>query len=241
MDTMLKYSVLLVLAMLLSSCSKDDPEHASGIIELPPFNEIQVNSVFHIFLKQDTAFSIQIHGNKEITDEVRYTVENGILTLTNEFRKMWINPEDHTVELYISADQPKKIMVNETSFIETVNPIITGKFGLVTGNKYAEARLELNCDTFYFWNNFPCGGKLTLEGNTRVLAIWNYIIMSVDAGDLTTGYAWVENHSKGDCIVNVKEKLEYSIYGRGNIYLYGKPGEIILKERTGSGELVRME
>jgi hypothetical protein len=241
MDTVLKYPFLLVLATLLASCSKNDPEQASDFIKLPPFNEIQVNSVFHIFLKQDTAFSIHILGNKEIIEGVRYTVENGILSLANESRRMWLKPEDHIVELTISADQPQKIMVNETCFIETVNPIITEKFGLVAGNKYAEARLELNCDTFYYWNNFPCGGKLSLEGNTRVLCIWNYVIMSVDARDLTTGYALVENHSKGDCIVNVREKLEYSIYGKGNIYLYGNPDEIILNERTSSGELIRVE
>ena len=227
--------------MVFASCGADDPEQATEFSVLPPFNEIHVNSVFHIILEQDTSFSIRLSGNKEMMEGVKYTVENGILTLTNESRMAWLKPEDHLVELHIRADRTKRIMVTETCFIETVNPIITEEFGLVTGNKYAEANLELNNNIFYCWNNFPCGGKLTLEGNTQSLRIWNYVIMSVDARNLTTRHALVENYSKGDCTVNVKEIMEYSIFGEGNIYLYGNPNEIVPKEITGSGELLRME
>ncbi|MBN2274446.1 MAG: DUF2807 domain-containing protein [Bacteroidales bacterium] len=215
--------------------------YTSDCIALPPFEEVQVKSVFHIYLKQDTAYSITIRGNREFTEGVRYEVENDLLILSNETRMMWMNPENHIVEIYISADRPKKIMAEEACFIETVNPVITEEFGFVCGNKYAEARFELDNAIFYFWNNFPCGGRLTLEGKTQSLRLWNYVIMSVDAINLITSHAFVENHSKGDCFVNVTGQLQYSIHGTGNIVLYGNPDEIVLLEKTSSGELIRME
>jgi hypothetical protein len=236
----MKYICLITLTVVFASCSEENNEQVSEFADLPPFSEIQVNHVFHIFLQQDTSFSIRISGNREIIEGVRYIVENGVLTLTNESGMMWIKPENHKVELWIRADRLKKVTINEASFVETANPIITEEFGLVTGNKYAEAKLELDNAIFYFWNNFPCGGKLTLMGNTQSLRIWNYVIMSVDARHLAARNALIDNYSKGDCIVNVQEKIEYSIHGTGNIYLYGDPEEIILQERTGSGQLIRM-
>jgi len=241
MKILLKYLYVIILIILSTSCEEENPEQVYEFKDLPSFSEIHVNHVFHVILQQDTSFSIRISGNREIIKGVRYSVENEILTLTYESRKMWLKPEDHRVIIWICADRLKKVMVNEASFIETANPIITEEFGLVTGNKYAEAELELNNAIFYFWNNFPCGGKLTLKGNTGSLRLWNYVIMSVDARNLTARHALVENYSKGDCTVNVKDMLEYSIFGEGSIYLYGNPDQIILKEINGSGQLIRME
>jgi len=241
MNAVLEKYIFIVFTLLILSCGKDDSEKTTLFYELPPFDEIQVNGAFHIFLKQDSVFSIGITGNREIIEEVEFTVEDSVLSLVNASRLMMFSPEDNKMELHISADRLKKIQANETCFIETVNPIITHEFGLIKGHKYLESHFELNCDIFYFWNTTPCGGKLTLEGNTRNLRIWNFIVMSVDASDVSADTAWIENSSKGDCIVRVNNLLYYSIHGIGNIYLYGEPKEIILLEKTSSGELIRME
>jgi hypothetical protein len=103
------------------------------------------------------------------------------------------------------------------------------------------ADLELNCNRFYYWNMAPSGGLLTLRGNTRELIIWNFALMSVDANNVTTDYAFVENHSKGDCKVFVRDKLDYSIYGEGDIYLSGEPNQINLIERTSTGRLIQLK
>jgi hypothetical protein len=131
--------------------------------------------------------------------------------------------------------------MEETCLIETVNPIITEEFGLVIGNKLGMADLELNNDIFYFWNNFPSGGRLTLRGSARDIRIWNYALMTVDASELNTAIALVENHSKGFCKVAVTELLRYAIYGGGNIYLYGDPEKIIIEEVKSEGKLIQIK
>jgi len=91
---------------------------------------------------------------------------------------------------------------------------------------------------FYYWNDFPCGGLLTLSGKAESLKLWNYAILSVDAKYLTAKTAIVENNSQGDCTVNVGEKLNYSITNKGNINLYGSPTEIIEGVLNSSGQLI---
>jgi hypothetical protein len=238
-NTIFKIFVFLAFAYLVSSCGDDKPVEAT--YELQPFDEIRVNNYFHIYLIQDTVFSITVTSDKDIMEGVKFSVDNRILSLSHESNKLWLNPDDHEVKLYISADRLKTIEVNETCYIETVNPIISNEFGIIKGYRYFEAHLELDCNIFYFWNGSPCGGRLTLEGNTRYLRLWNYIIMSVDAANLNADHVFIENYSPADCIVRAKETLEYGIYGNGNIYLYGKPDQIIMREITSSGKLIRLE
>jgi len=241
MNTILKFFVAITFALPVFSCENENPQESKFTYELQPFDEIRVNNYFHIYLKQDSVYSITMTGDKDILEGVRFSVENRILSLSHESCKLWLKPDNHEVGIYVSADRLKKIEVNETCYIETVNPIISNEFGVIKGYRYFEARLELDCNNFYFWNGSPCGGKLTLAGKTLSLAIWNYIIMSVDAGNLIAEYAYIENHSTGDCIVRVNESLEYGIYGEGNIYLYGQPDQIILREKTSTGKLIRLE
>ncbi|MBA3901647.1 MAG: DUF2807 domain-containing protein, partial [Bacteroidetes bacterium] len=111
-------------------------------------------------------------------------------------------------------------------------------FGIVMSSKLNQANLELGGKSFHFWNNFPCGGKLTLSGNTEILKIWTFSIMSVDAKNLHAEYALIENSSKGNCEVFVSGKLEYSIHGTGDIHLYGNPKQVILNEINSSGKLL---
>ncbi|MBI9069377.1 MAG: DUF2807 domain-containing protein [Salinivirgaceae bacterium] len=137
-----------------------------------------------------------------------------------------MSPDKNKIELHIHYKSIREIYAHETCNIQTKNPITSNSFGLVFESKANEANLELDCGTFYYWNNFPCGGKLTLYGHTKELKLWNYALTTVDAYNLFTSFAIVENSSKGDCIINVAEELNYAIKGEGNIVLFGNPGKI---------------
>ena len=78
-----------------------------------------------------------------------------------------------------------------------------------------------------------------ISGNTDELKIWNFAIMKVDASACTTRYAWVENASKSDVLVNVQEQIDYAIGGKGNILVQGNPQKLVeLNPATDSGEII---
>ena len=100
-----------------------------------------------------------------------------------------------------------------------------------------EADLELNCDVFYYWNN-PNGSYMKLRGQVDELKLWNSGLSQVDASELQTRYALVDTGSQGPCRVRPSETLEYSITGIGDIYCAGNPPSIILRQKTGDGQLI---
>lgn len=229
-----------ILLVLLISCEKgfNGDDLVIKEQELPVFKEIELHSVFNVYLVQDSIYSIRITGNSDFVEQTDIIVTDGVLRIENMYNMKWLRPRDNKVTLYITADSLRKISAVQTCYIETVNPIRSDEFGIILMSKLNQAKLELNCNKFYYWNSFPCGGRLTLTGSANWLKISNCALMAVDASDLYAESAAVKNSSKGICRIRVHNRLEYSICGEGDIYLYGTPNEVIAGEITSSGKLV---
>jgi len=230
---------LLFILLALFSCSKDNETEIRIRKDIGPFSEVVLNSAFEVVLIQDSLDYVEIVTVESLKKEIKVTLENKVISIVNNKRFKWTNPENNTPTLYIHCSAFERIEANESCNFTTPAPITGKEFGIVLKDKANYANLQLNCETFFYWNNFPTGGKLTLSGTTKELKIWNTAIMSVDAKNLVTEYALVENNSKGICEVNVSHQLEYSITGKGDIHLYGSPPEVLQKEQSSTGQLIQ--
>ncbi len=235
---MINKMTIWLLLCLIFSCKKDIV-NKSLVKELEPFDQIELNDVFDVYLDVDSVFSVEVYGDENYIEHVSYTVNNKILSIENKRKVIWQTPKRNKIVLYIKSPGLSKIKAAGGCNIKTLSPITSKDIGLILTGKASQANLELDCDRFYYWNHFPTGGKLTLSGNTERLDIWNFAIMPVDAKNLTARTATIENSSEGDCEVRVLDKLEYSIKGSGNIHLYGATKEIIEKELSSSGLLIQ--
>jgi len=231
--------LLFCLICFLFSCEKEITPIVKTI-DLEPFKEIVLNDAFEVFLAESSnLYSIEIIGDEDIVGFVHLEVKDNILSIENNKKDKWLSPIKNKIQLYVTSLPLEKIKAAEGCNIQTLSPITSIKFGLVLTGKANQANLKLDGNEFYYWNDFPSGGKLTLSGRTGNLVIWNFAIMSVDAKGLISEYAFVENSSKGDCEITVLNKLEYTINGEGNIQLYGNPSEIICNGLFSSGMLIQ--
>lgn len=223
--------------LLLLGCQKNNPK-VTLTKTFDTFEEIHLNSPFDVQLQEDSTFYIEIIANQKTIEAITFDLSNGVLKIENELSGRFLKPNTNKVTLVIHSKPLKLLQANETCFISTVNPITSLDFGLIMKSKGNFAELELNSKVFYFWNNYPCGGKLTLTGTTEQLKIWSSAIFSVDAKNLVTQYAFVENNSKGNCEVNVSSALEYNIRSEGNIGVYGNPVTIVENGNSGDGAFI---
>jgi hypothetical protein len=232
-----KYISFFAIAVLLLGCKKNNPEVTTSI-NLEPFSEIQINSSFDIQLQEDSIFYVEIKGHQKSVESIHLSLKDEVLRIENTLKNKFLSPKTNKVSLIIHSKPLKLIQADETCFISTINPITSDEFGLIMKSKGNNANLELNAKSFYFWNNYPCGGRLILRGQTDQLKIWSSAIFAVDAKNLIAKYAFVDNNSKGNCIVNVTDALEYAIKSEGNIEAYGSPALVIKKEGSGSGQFI---
>jgi len=230
--------ILIVLIVVISciSCGKEN-EMLTKSEEISAFNRVMLNDNFTIILEEDTSYSIEIKGYQDIEDVV-YTISDSTLTVDNNKRFKWTKPRKNKIEIKIKAPEFREVTANEACFITNEKPITSNHFGVVFNGKANEANLKLANNTFYYWNNFPCGGKLTLTGTTEVVKLWNYALVSVDAKNLEANYGIVENSSQGDIDLRINIRLEYGIYGIGNINLYNTPQSLINNGESNTGRLI---
>ena len=230
--------ILLCILNLFISCKKEIVD-SNRVIDILPFEQIELNDAFELLVTEGDHYSIEIIGDEKIIDYIDADVINKTLFIEDTRGIKWLSPRKNKIKIHVTSLPLKTITASDGCNIKTLNAITSLEFGLILKGKSNEANLELDCKTFFYWNNFPSGGKVTLSGKTEMLKIWNFAIMSVDAKDLTAQNAIIENNSQGDCEVRVLNKLEYSINEKGNIHLYGKPSEIISNSLISSGKLIQ--
>lgn len=226
------------LLFILFSCNKE--KHQIVIEDdLPAFDSVLINSSFNVHLVEDSVYSIRVEGDDRYLENLHYEVTNNTLEIKIESGTKFLTPTRNQVDLYIHSKPLSLVVANSTCDVRTDNPITSDEFGLVLKSKANQATLDLDCKTFYYWNNYPCGGKLTLSGQAEEVKIWNWAIMTVDAAALKTKYALVENGARNSCAITVTEKLDYKITGEGDIFLYGSPAIIQNNGVEGTGHLIQ--
>lgn len=234
----MKYILIIAcLFVLLNSCKKEI-SLSTRIVEVSSFDHIQLDDAFALYLSEGTTFSTHIKGDKKVIENVEIKIKGDTIFFSDNRSQKWTTPKKNKIEIYVTSPPLKRVQTDGGSSIRTLTPITSKEFGLILTGKSCEADLELNGDVFYYWNNFPTGGKVTLKGNTNVLKIWNGSLMSVDARNLNSNVALIRNGSKGDCVISVNDKLEYQIKGTGNIQVYGKPSELVNNGLTSTGKLI---
>lgn len=205
---------------------------------LPGFHTLMVQSPFEIEWQEDTLFYVEMMGYKKSIDATKWEVKDSVLQIENTLKSKFAHPKTHLVKLVIHGHHLQLLELNETCNLRTRNAIKSEKLGIILRSKANFVDLEYEGNDLYYWNNFPCGGKLTLRGETDILHIWNTAILSVDAKNLVAKYGLVQNSSKGKCEVHLLEALDSEIKGEGNIEVYGNPLTVVAKPSTGTGQLI---
>ncbi|MDA3891079.1 MAG: DUF2807 domain-containing protein [Salinivirgaceae bacterium] len=229
--------IIFISTILFFSCQKNN-QFTSIAENLSPFTSVELNSAFNIYLSEDSVFEIEIEGYERNVESIDFSVTDSVLSIRNNVNFKFTTPTKNKIDIYIKSKPLKQVSANETCNIKTITPITSASFGLILKSKSNRANLELNSGTFWYWNNFPCGGLITLNGQSKVLKLWNYALIKIDAQNLIVERAEIANHSKSDIDIHVTDKLEYSISNVGNIVLHNTPKEIIKNEVTSSGKLI---
>ncbi|ASS50544.1 MAG: hypothetical protein A3D31_13350 [Candidatus Fluviicola riflensis] len=229
--------LLLSCVFLLAGCAKMNNDVTKSV-ELEAFNEIELGESFEIELRESPTYHIEISGSEHFVDKVTFGIVNGSLVIDTDARAKWMHPKNNKIKIVIDCPALRKCTAYETCNIKTLNPITTPEFGLIVGGKLNTANIEVNNDICYFWNYYPCGGKITFNGACNQFKLWGNSLITVNARNLVTSYAYIENKANNDVSLTVTGILQYTIGGKGNIRAYGQPTVIDLISDTGEGELI---
>lgn len=226
------------------SCSKNpDADFVTREIPVTDFHTITIDGVYEIELVQDTVCKVTMTAPPRVFEKNTITVSDSVLTMHEKHGGRWLHPRESNTKVVIHVNRLKRLDVHETCSIRTAGPLghTTDEIGMVVDYaKMMEADLELDCGTFYYWND-PNGAHVTLRGRADNLKLWNTGLAQVDAAALTAMYVLADNGSQGQLRVRAMQTLEYKLTNTGNIAYYGSPPLINALGNTGSGQLIKAD
>jgi hypothetical protein len=234
--------LLLVAVTLLHGCDKnvffrDSPMVTKNIV-LPHFNEISVNSIFRIELRNSPEFSISLTGPESILENVSYEVTGNGLEISDRNRYQWL-PDYPVVDLVIAFPDLGKININSASSIFSPDTLHVAGLRITGMAQLAELDLTVNSGSIYLRTGTDNYGHYTFRGKAGYINLLVFGSAQVRARDLITERALVRNFSIADCHVYATDQLRAWLEHYGNIYYYGSPEEVILEAQESSGRLIR--
>ncbi len=244
---MLKTLSFVILFAGIKSCKKAEDRQCfkstgsivSQEIGLPSFTKIDLNERIEYCLVQDSVFKVVLNGGENLLNDVKMSVSNDRLTITNENKcnflrsyKKVIKAEIHFIDLTEINYRGTEVLTN----IDTLNlPWLT----LAILNSSGSVKLNLKSSSI-FASASGGYGDFQLSGEV------NYANLYIDNNGFCNTYDLnvkdsirVVSNTMGAMMVNSNNTvLKADIKNGGNIFYKGVPSNIILN-KIGKGQLLK--
>ena len=200
----------------------------SRIVDLAPFDGVKSGFSCDIILTQGPNQKVEIEGQENILDNLRFDVDAGVLRI--KYDRMVRRAEN--VKVYITIPKLTVATVSGSGDMETTNRF-TGLDELEVGVS-GSGDLDLDIEARYVYGKVSGSGDIDLEGRTDRLEVSISGSGGMDADDLTSNICEVSVSGSGGATVYAREAINARVSGSGSIKYKGNPAQVTSKV-SGSG------
>ncbi len=216
-------------------------------IELAEVTGIKSEIAANIYLTHNNEQSVSIKAQKNIIDNMQFTIQDGMLTIYYD-RKVKSHKD---VNIYISIDQLNYVNLIGSGEIKTTNNFVTnifaaklsgsGSINIIVDAKEAESQITGSGDIRLTGNYEYLEATILGSGNINCKGMANITDFSIDgsgninAFNLTTSKATSSITGSGNLEITANNTLDVNISGSGNVYYKGYP--TINSNISGSGKV----
>lgn len=233
-----------LISIFIGGCEKvnelytDDREMVKEV-PLEPYNYVRIWSISDIRLVEDTVCKAVLKGKRSVVNNISFKQEDKRIFVREKGTNQWYRGTErpviafHFTNLqYFRIEEPAQLWSEDTIHSENLK--------IIVANELSEVDLILDTESFYFENWTTNTGTYKFSGKCNNSNIKLYGSGRLQAKNLITAHAVIEQHSIANGYFFVQDTLEVYTKSKGNIYYTGNPKRIIF-ERDASGRLIRME
>lgn len=235
---------LFLLIMLTGGCEEvndlySDNREIVREVKFEPYDYVRIWSVCNIRLVEDTVCKAVLKGRKSVINNISFRQEENKILVGEERENQWYRGtqkpflEFHFTSLrYFRIEEPAHLWSEDT--------IHTNHLSVIAANELSDVDLVMDTKSFYLENWTTNTGNYKLSGKCNKLQAKMYGSGRLQAEDLSTSHAVIEQHSIANGYLSVKDTLEVYMESTGNIYYSGNPEKIVFKQHA-SGKLIKKE
>lgn len=240
--------IVLLLGLVFSckkpvnrSCWKFAGETKTISISVGDFTALFLNGHLSYSLVQDSTDKIVITGGENLIGHVKWTNENGLLTLENGNKCNFLRDPKNLIHVEIHCTTVANIRFEGTEPLKGIGTLKSDYFVLFIRDGAGPVTLDLqslvvDADIAHGW------GEYHLSGKTKIarIAVRSNGFCSVDQLQITDS-VYVGSESQGDITLNANGiPMAGYIKSGGNIRYKGIPS-LITVIKTGDGNLIPIQ
>lgn len=236
---------LLLFILAFSNCKKESNVFKStGSIttetrSLPPFTKLTVYKNITTLIVQDTVDYVKITCGKNLLDGIIAEVEGEHLTITNVNKTNWVRSYKNQFIAEVHCKQLFDVRYESSGNLTVQQPFLVDSFFIQSGDGTGSIILDLQARVLFAVLNTSVA-DITVKGKINIQYLFNNAQGFIDARAVENSYTYMRSNSTNDCKVRVKDVLDAEIEYQGNIYYYGNPTTVNLKQ-TGTGKLIKAD
>lgn len=243
MKQLMTYTLWLCM-LVLTSCDKESApdcfkkagEEVTVRRDLDAFYEIEITDYLFIELIQSADRHIEVVGPKNILPKIITEVSDGKLFIENKNTCNFVRSFKNRVTIKIYAPSFTYITNRGTGDIKSIGELSGTYFKIE--NKHASGKIEIEFvgDSLAAYTQTGVS-EMIIKGEVTKAELFNQGLGMMDARDLQSHEAYVNNSTINDIYVNTDGYLFGRIDFSGNIYVRSNPTQID-QAITGSGKII---
>lgn len=195
------------------------------------FSKVSVGGGYDVYLKQGDTEEVRLEGSTEAMAKIETTVDGDVLKIKQKKSKGWNWDNSGKLKIYVTFKSLTAITSSGSSDIMVESKIVAEDFSLVTsGSSDVEMSLEVN--TFKMVLSGSSDVKLSGVANAQTIVVSGS--GDIDALDLESNEASVRISGSGNVALHVKDVLDGSVSGSGDIHYRGTPRQKVKISGSGS-------
>lgn len=239
------FQLLLIIVLVLSckkpvnrTCWKFAGETKTISLPVGDFSALFLHGHLSYSLIQDSTNKIVITGGENLIGHVKWTNENGLLTLENENKCNFLRDPKNLIHVEIHCTAVANIRFEGTEPLVGVGTLKSDYFVLFIRDGAGPVTLNLeslvvDADIAHGWGEYHLSGKT----KTARIAVRSNGFCTVDQLQITDS-VYVGSESQGDITLNANGiPMAGYIKSGGNIRFKGTPSSITVI-KTGDGNLI---
>jgi hypothetical protein len=199
---------------------------------------LRVESGIDVFLTQGEAekLTLDVRGFEE--NEIRSTVQNGVLVLTVDWRNGWsMGRRNTSIKAYLTFRQLRNIQVSGGADVTGQQPLSFNDLNLQASGG-ADVKLNLKANEL---NVQASGGAdIRIQGSARTLNAESAGGADLEAGKLMTEICAAYAHGGADMSVHASREITLKAAGGSDISYRGS-ARLISKSASGGSDITRKE
>jgi hypothetical protein len=239
-----KISLLFIIAMAISSCSKVNPGDcfkSNGPVtseerEVSSFTYLELKDNVDVYLTYAPEYRITVRAGKNIIPGIKTELSGYSLTISNENTCNWVRSYESPIEVYLSFPKIDSIHYMASGNLSSTNQLVGDSLNLDVLEGAGSINLWIHMKRSWFYLHYGTA-DLTVKGYSHINHLYSEGYGPADARDLNTVFSYVTNKSTNDCFVRSSLELEATIDNVGDVYYWGNP-PTVSRSGSGSGSLI---